>query len=117
MSGGRMRYVRVAVLGGLVLKAFVLGAWWFDVAGLAYASKEQGGAKTEAAGVDASPVSAEALARSRGLRAVLEGVRQRGAELEHREQVVAAREAALKTLEKTIAEQVAHLEGLHRPAP
>ena len=106
-----MRSVRVAVLAGLLLKVGVLGVWWWDVARPVYAAKEGEGAP--AAAGDQSPVPAELLARSRGFRDLLEAVRQRGAELDHREQAVAAREAALRTLEKVIADEVTRLEGLH----
>src|SRR5262249_48777649 len=53
----------------------------------------------------------ETLARSRGLHDMLEAVRQRGADLDHREQAVGAREQALKTLEKTIADELTRLEA------
>ena len=100
-----MRTVRAVVVGVLVLKVVVLGTWWWD---RAWAAKE--GACSEPAGT--TPVPPDVLAKSRGFRELLDGVRQRGADLDQREQAIAARESALKTLEKTLADEVTHLEGL-----
>ncbi len=114
-----MRAMRVVVLGGLMLKVLVLGAWWWDVAGPAYASKGEEPADPATASAKAehaeTPIAPELLAKSRGFRELLEAVQKRGAELDHREHAVVAREAALKTLEKTVADEVTRLEHLARP--
>jgi flagellar motility protein MotE (MotC chaperone) len=104
-----MRVARAAVLVGIAFKVMVLGVWWWSPVGPAYAAKAGEGA---AAGSGA--VAGDLLNRSRGFRDLLEAVRQRGADLEQREQAVGARETALKTLEKTIADEVARLEGLNK---
>jgi flagellar motility protein MotE (MotC chaperone) len=57
-------------------------------------------------------VPADLLERSRGFRDLLEAVRERGGELDRREQALAARETALKALEKVLADEIARLEGL-----
>ena len=99
-----MKVGRVLVLMSLAFKVIVLGTWWWGTAGAAYA------AKAEAAAGAALP--SDLVARSRGFRDLLEAVRQRGSDLEQREQTVAARESALKTLEKTLAGEVTRLEAL-----
>jgi flagellar motility protein MotE (MotC chaperone) len=106
-----MRIARLVVMLGLGVKLLVLGAWWWNAVAPAYAAK--GGESTSAAGTE---VPGDLLARSRGFRDLLEAVHQRGVDLDQREQAVAARESALKTLEKTIADEVTRLEGLTRPA-
>lgn len=104
-----MRVVRTVVMIGLVWKVAVLGVWWWGVARPAYAAKGAEGAP--AASVE---VPGDLLARSRGFRDLLEAVRQRGADLDQREQVMTARETALKALEKTVADEVTRLEALGR---
>jgi flagellar motility protein MotE (MotC chaperone) len=100
-----MRYLRVVVLAGLGFKVAVLGLWWWNAAA-AYAAGEAG---SEAA------VPSELFTRSRGFRELLEAVSARGAELDRREEAIAARESALRALERTIADQVVRLEHLTDP--
>src|SRR5262249_60878781 len=75
------------------------------------AAEGRGGGVAPAA---AAPVAAELFAKSRGFRDLLQASEQRGAELDRREQAVAAREAALKALEGALDEQGVQLE---RAAP
>jgi hypothetical protein len=90
--------MRLWVVASLLTKAVVLGAWWWASVGDA----DRAGA-AEAPPGDAG-VPSELLARSRGFRELLEAVRQRGADLDRREQEMAARETALRTLEQTLGQ-------------
>jgi len=102
-----MRVIRGIVLMALGIKVMVLGLWWWD----SVARAEHPTA--EAAVESVSPgVPTDLLARSRGFRDLLDAVRQRGVELDEREQALKARAAALGALEKTVAGEVARLEGL-----
>jgi flagellar motility protein MotE (MotC chaperone) len=104
-----MRSLRILVLAALALKATALVAWWWDLTQPAWARAREGSAKkTEAA---ESAVPAELLARSRGFRDLLAAVEKRTGELDQREQTVAARESALKTLERAIADELTRLEA------
>ncbi len=100
-----MKVARTVVLLAVAFKVVALGGWWWGRAALAEAAKEE----PTAAAAEAS-LPGDLLARSRGFREVLDAVRRRGTELDQREQAVAARESALKTLEKTIADDVTRLE-------
>ena len=101
-----MKVARVLVLLAVAFKVVVLGTWWWGHAGPTFAEAAR---EEPAAG---AVVPADLLARSRGFRDLLEAVRQRGADLDQRDQAVTARESAMKTLEKTIAAEVARLEAL-----
>ncbi len=94
-----MRWVRVGVLAGLAVKAVILGAWWWT--SVARAERP----------VAEAPVAPDLFARSRGFRELLEAVRQRGEELDRREQALATREAAVKALEQALAETAGRIEG------
>jgi len=94
-----MRWVRVGVLAGLAVKAVILGAWWWT--SVARAERP----------VAEAPVAPDLFARSRGFRELLEAVRQRGEELDRREQALATREAAVKALEQALAETAGRVEG------
>src|SRR2546425_4853777 len=52
------------------------------------------------------------FAKSRGFRELLEAVRQRGEELDRREQALATREAAVKALEQRSEEHTSELQSL-----
>src|SRR6185295_5579004 len=107
-----MRWVRGVVLTGLAVKAVVLGVWcWGSVA----QAERSVPPATTAAATD-SVVSNDLFTKSRGFRDLLEAVRERGVELDKREQAVAAREAALKGLEATLGERVARTDGAPVPA-
>ena len=93
-----MRWARV-VLASLAVKAIILGAWWWTTV-----------ARAERAVAEA-PVAADLFAKSRGFRELLEAVRQRGEELDRREQALATREAALKALEQVLAEEAGRVEA------
>src|SRR5262245_39334565 len=108
-----MRIARTAVLLAVAFKVVALGGWWWGRPALAPRDAEA--AKEEPAAAGAAPVPGDLLARSRGFRALPDAVRKRGADLDQREQAVAAREAALKTLAKTVADEVTRLETLGRP--
>ena len=103
-----MRRVRIAMLIGIVIKAAVIGGWWWT--GLAAARSESG---TEPAAPAGMP--ADLFEKSRGFRDILLAVEKRGAELDQREQALGAREAALKALEAALGEHVAQLDPT--PAP
>ena len=103
-----MRVIKGLVLIGLGFKVMVLGLWWWD----SVAHAERPSKAPEAAESASAIVPGDLLARSRGFRDLLDAVRQRGAELDEREQAIKARTAALDALEKTVAEEVARLEGL-----
>src|SRR5262249_16609516 len=103
-----MRRARIVIVVGLALETTLLGARWWT--GLAAAERMPGGAEP----ATPAPVAAELFAKSRGFRDLLQAIEQRGAELDRREQAVAAREAALKALEAALDEQVVQLE---RAAP
>jgi len=111
-----MRVIKGLVLVGLGFKVMVLGFWWWG----SVAHAERPTKATEAADSSESVVPADLLARSRGFRDLLDAVRQRGQELDEREQAIKARAAALDALEKTVAAEVARLEtlvGAKAPAP
>ena len=103
-----MRVIKALVLIGLGFKVMVLGLWWWD----SVAHAERPAKAPEAAESASAIVPGDLLARSRGFRDLLDAVRQRGAELDEREQAIKARTAALDALEKTVAEEVARLEAL-----
>src|ERR671931_494648 len=108
-----MRWMRTAVLVGLVFKAIVLGAWCWG--SLARAEKPAPGG---AAGAPPeASVPPELLAKSRGFRDLLEAVRQRGTEHDRREQTLGEREAALKALEAALGEQVGRSGPPAAPSP
>jgi hypothetical protein len=102
-----MRWVRGVVLTGLAVKAVVLGVWCWGSIALA----ERSVPPSTAAPATESVVSNDLFAKSRGFRDLLEAVRERGVELDKREQAVAAREAALKGLEATLGERVGRGDG------
>jgi len=112
-----MRWIRAAVLASLAFKVMVLGVWWWASVARAERAAKPAAAEVPSAAAESSGagVSPELFAKSRGFRDLLEAVRQRGAELDRREQTVAAREAALKTLEQTLGAEVARLEGVGAP--
>ena len=118
-----MRYVRAAVLMSLASKLIVLGAWWWGatvwtdrpaIAAEAKGAEAKGAEKGGDKG--AATVSPELLAESRGFRELLEAVQKRNADLDQRDQAMASRQATLRTLEKTVGDQVARLEVLTKPA-
>src|SRR5881296_4241328 len=100
-----MRWVRVGVLAGLAVKAVIVGAWWWT--SVAHAERP----------VAEASVAPDLFAKSRGFRELLEAVRQRGDELDRREQALLARETALRTLEQAVADQVARPEEPGGAAP
>src|SRR5437773_11277323 len=100
-----MRWVRVGVLAGLAVKAVILGAWWWT--SVARAERP----------VAEAPVAPDLFAKSRGFRELLEAVRQRGEELDRREQALATREAAVKATEQALAETAGRVEGGGRAGP
>jgi hypothetical protein len=109
-----MRWMRGVVLVGLAVKAVVLGVWcWGSVARAERSAPPA--AVVPAAG--AAVVSEDLFAKSRGFRDLLEAVRERGVELDKREQAVAAREAALKGLEATLGERVGGGLAVVPPVP
>ena len=103
-----MRVIKGLVLMGLGFKVMVLGLWWWD----SVAHAERPAKAPEAAESASAIVPGDLLARSRGFRDLLDAVRQRGQELDEREQAIKGRAAALDALEKTVAEEVARLEAL-----
>ena len=94
-----MRWVRVGLLAGLAVKAVIVGAWWWT--SVAHAERP----------VAEAPVAPDLFAKSRGFRELLEAVRQRGEELDRREQALATREAAVKALEQALAETAGRIVG------
>ena len=102
-----MRVIKGLVLVGLGFKVMVLGLWWWD----SVAHAERPTKAPEALDSGEAIVPSDLLARSRGFRDLLDAVRQRGQELDEREQAIKSRAAALDALEKTVAEEVARLEG------
>ncbi len=94
-----MRWVRVGLLAGLAAKAVIVGAWWRT--SVARAERP----------VAEAPVAPDLFAKSRGFRELLEAVRQRGEELDRREQTLATREAAVKAMEQALAETAGRVEG------
>jgi flagellar motility protein MotE (MotC chaperone) len=96
-----MRWLRVALVLGLVVKLALVGLWWRT--SVARAERPAEPAETG--------VAPDLFARSRGFRELLDAVRQRGEELERREQALAARESALKTLEQMLSEEAGRLES------
>ena len=100
-----MRWVRVGLLAGLAAKAVVVGAWWWTSVARAERS------------VAEAPVAPDLFAKSRGFRELLEAVRQRGEELDRREQALATREAAVKAMEQALAETAGRVEGGGGGAP
>ena len=101
-----MRVIKGLVLLAFGVKVMVLGLWCWD--SVAHAERQT--KPTEVA--ETALVPADLLARSRGFHDLLDAVRQRGQELDEREQAVKARAAAVDALEKTVAEEVARLEAL-----
>ena len=95
--------VRAALLAGLAVEAVVVGAWWWT--SVARAERPVGEV----------PVAPDLFARSRGFRELLEAVRQRGEELDRREQALATREAAVKALEQALAAAAGRVEGGGKP--
>jgi flagellar motility protein MotE (MotC chaperone) len=94
-----MRWIRLWVVASLLAKVVVIGAWWWtSVAGADKATAAEGSPAAE------TGVPSELLAKSRGFRELLEAVQQRGVDLDRREQEMAARETALKTLEQSLGE-------------
>ena len=102
-----MRVIKGLVLLGLSFKVMVLGLWCWD--SVAHAERQT---KPTDAVAETALVPGDLLARSRGFHDLLDAVRQRGQELDEREQAVKARAAAVDALEKTVAEEVARLEAL-----
>jgi len=100
-----MRWVRVGLLAGLAAKAVIVGAWWRT--SVARAERP----------VAEAPVAPDLFAKSRGFRELLEAVRQRGEELDRREQALATREAAVKAMEQALAETAGRVEGGGGGAP
>src|SRR5207237_919192 len=80
-----MRWVRAGLLAGLAVKAVIVGAWWCT--SVAHAERL----------VAEASVAPDLFAKSRGFRELLEAVRQRGEELDRREQALATRERAVGT--------------------
>src|SRR5262245_42354119 len=99
-----MRWLRMGVVLGCVVKVIVLGAWWWT--SVARAERAAPAAETG--------VAPDLFARSRGFRELLEAVRARGEELDRREQVMSAREAGLRALEQALADQTARIESARR---
>ncbi len=77
------------------MTAAVLGAWWWT--SVARAERAAGPAIE-------SGVAPDLFAKSRGFRELLEAMRERGEELDRREQALATREAAVKALEQALGE-------------
>jgi flagellar motility protein MotE (MotC chaperone) len=102
-----MRVIKGVVLLAFGIKVMVLGLWCWD--SVAHAERPTKGADAVS---ETALVPADLLARSRGFHDLLDAVRQRGQELDEREQAVKARAAAVDALEKTVAEEVARLEAL-----
>jgi len=100
-----MRWVRVGLLAGLAVKAVIVGAWWWTSV-----------ARAERPLAEA-PVAPDLFAKSRGFRELLEAVRERGEELERREQALATREAAVKALEQALGETAGRIEAGGGGAP
>jgi len=98
-----MRFIRAMVFASLGFKVLVIGLWWWGSPLLAAL------AATDAAPPDPG-LPSDLLNKSRGFREILEASRQRGDDLERREQAVAAREAALKSLEQLLGTETAKLE-------
>lgn len=114
-----MRYVRAAVLVSLASKLIVLGAWWWgaiDWTATPAIAAEAKGAEAKGAEKGAPTVAPDMLAESRGFRELLEAVQKRNADLDQRDQAMATRQATLRTLEKTVGDQIAKLEALTKPA-
>lgn len=101
-----MRWMRAAVLASLCFKVAVLGLWWTGVVRVA---REASAADEPAA---EGSVPADLLQQSRGFRELLEATHKRGEEIERREKTVAAREAAMKSLEKLLGDEATRLETL-----
>ena len=108
-----MRWMR----GGGAGRAGGEGPWcwacggWGRVARAERSAPQRGPAPAAASGRP-SGRPGDLFARSRGFRDLLEAVRERGVELDEREQAVAAREAALKGLEETLARREHAPRGL-----
>jgi len=109
-----MRYVRAAVLMSLACKVIVLGTWWWGA--IAWAERPAAAAEAKGAEKAGATVAPDMLAESRGFRELLEAVQKRAADLDQRDQAMATRQATLRTLEKTVGDQVARLEGLTKTA-
>ena len=104
-GGGHNGFVCSLAMAGF--KVMVLGLWCWD--SVAHAERQT---KPTDAVAETALVPSDLLARSRGFHDLLDAVRQRGQELDEREQAVKARAAAVDALEKTVAEEVARLEAL-----
>ncbi len=101
-----MWWVRIGVLVGLAVKLVILGAWWRT--SVARAERPAGLAAE-------TGVAPDLFARSRGFRELLEAVRERGEELERREQALATREAAVKATEQALGEGAGRIEAAEAP--
>ena len=94
-----MRWLRLSVVAGLVLKGSIIGVWWWTSV-----------ARAERPAPAESGVAPDLFEKSRGFRDLLEAVRHRGEELDRREETLAAREMALRALEQTVADEAARLD-------
>src|SRR5207253_8696195 len=74
----------------------ILGLWWWD----SVAHAERPAKAPEAAESASAIVPGDLLARSRGFRDLLDAVRQRGQELDEREQAIKGRASALDALDR-----------------
>jgi flagellar motility protein MotE (MotC chaperone) len=102
-----MRTMRAVVFASLGFKVLVLSLWWWGSPLLSAFA---------ATGAPVDPgVPAELFNKSRGFREMLEASRQRGDELDRREEAVRAREAALKSLEQLLNAETAKLEPAGGP--
>lgn len=104
-----MRWIRAAIVVSLAMKLVVFGTWWQQ--SLALAEREEAAA-TDPLDARAAGVPRSLFEKSRGFRTLLEAVRDRGAELDRREEALGEREAAVKTLEQLLSTEVARLEAL-----
>ncbi len=107
-----MGKLRAAMVVGMAFKVVVVGLWWW-ISPSAAASAAKSAVPAAGAAAD-DGVPHDLLVRSRGFRDLLEAVRQRGTELDQREGTLAARETAMKSLEKTLGDEIARLEGLSK---
>ena len=107
-----MRWIRLWFVASLLAKAIVLVAWWW----ISVADADRAGA-AEASSSGEAAVPSELLAKSRGFRELLEAVQQRGADLDRREQEMAARETALRAIEQTLGQGGAPVVEGKPPAP
>jgi flagellar motility protein MotE (MotC chaperone) len=103
-----MRKLRAAVIVALLVKVIVLAVWWQGVT----PAEAEGEAQPAKGAPSDSGVSPDLFQKSRGFRDLLEAVHERNAALDERESTLASREAAMKALEKTLADEITRLEGL-----